>query len=283
MLAERLPEDAARRLFIAREGETHSHQAMRWAYENVYGPHPPDSASNSNPTSLSEPSSAGDPSQTPPPSDSDEDDDDDYEEPPLLLFLDSLLAHLMAFGTRACVVGFIAWTYFDRVTKHRLEWQRENNAMNPSATEDFRTKIFGCFDNLDYACLGVWCFIPRVADTHHAVGVWPFWQTVGVLIGIDLASMLISFIIPGSGALLVMGLRAGFLTVSRGKLRAAMGKNPDVKPIDAFFWCCCPCCTAIQEAREVDRETQTTATCCCALSSKRDGLLVGDAVSSEGI
>mmetsp|Transcript_24035 Transcript_24035/g.55850 ORF Transcript_24035/g.55850 Transcript_24035/m.55850 type:complete len:184 (+) Transcript_24035:420-971(+) len=182
-------------------------------------------------------------------------------------------------------MALVAWFYAERVTKKRDEWSREGNT---HTQEDFRTSAWGCFDSLDYCSAGMWCFLPRVADTASAVGVWTFWQTIGIIIGIDFVGMLITVILQGQlgyfGSLISPVGKIVFFTVTRGKIRGALGLDPSFKPMDVFLWCCCPCCAAIQEAREIDGETQTKFQCCCAVTTKKEAeLLVGDAVQRQGV
>jgi len=182
------------------------------------------------------------------------------------------------------VMVLAAYLYSVRVTKKRAEWQGKGGSVNRQTNGYFRTGICGCLDSLDYCCASLWCFLPRVADTASAVGVRSFWQTVGVIIGIDVLGMLVGLAVWGvlGGVVAAVG-RIAFLAVTRVKIRRALGLHPSMTPSDVLLWCCCPCCAAIQEAREVDSATGTKFQWCCAVTTRDDAqLLVGEAVQSQG-
>jgi len=176
----------------------------------------------------------------------------------------------------------VVWLYYSRVTKYRQPWTpRESQSSSNSA--DFSVKCQGCCEDGDYFAAGCCCLLLRAADTVHAVGVWSFWPFVGVYLGVQTVGSVVDIFFPGVGMLLSWTAQAGIFAVSRAKVRGALGLSTNVTPYDAAVWCFCCWCAAIQEAREVDRATDTELVFCCRMAKVGQGgsILVGEAVGLE--
>mmetsp|Transcript_11447 Transcript_11447/g.26478 ORF Transcript_11447/g.26478 Transcript_11447/m.26478 type:complete len:309 (-) Transcript_11447:128-1054(-) len=210
-------------------------------------------------------------------------DNDWADENPGLILL-FRLAPLIVAVIVLIVALVISFAYNARVTSKRSSFVQRPQGTPSSTGADFTTPPFGCCDDTDYCILGACCFSQRYADTLQAVGVMSYWPVVLALTLMDVL-VVASYAspLPVNPILLLYWLRPIFLMMMRGKIRAAIGKNPSTDLFDVIFWCCCGCCAAVQEAREVDRETNTKVTaCCCALTQLEPSTVVGQPVTVGG-
>jgi len=147
---------------------------------------------------------------------------------------------------------------------------------------DFSVGCFDCCSDMQYCLHGCCCSGCRWADTMQAAGIMDYYPAVLVVVG---SSMMISVAlqvlqvavaaatqvtVPLSGlSAPIMGL---FFMWFRQKLRVKL--NPAAQPfadsgqaaMDCLSYCCCSCCSVIQDAREVDKASGVRVDCCCKLT-----------------
>lgn len=126
----------------------------------------------------------------------------------------------------------------------------------------FKYAACDCFGDC-HACLHVFfCPIVRIADTYSAAGLVQYWLMILFII---LAKFLDFFLIIFSCIM---------LTTYRGRLRSRIMGRGDAGLCgkecyqDFLCWVCCGCCTAIQEAREIDDATGVRVNCFCNMVKK---------------
>jgi len=181
--------------------------------------------------------------------------------------------------------------YFQRVTSQRDAYvppegsslQQQGEPAAP-LRKHFRAPFCSCMDDMSYCLHGCFCMIPRQADSAAAAGVWDYWHLVLVAIGLHMVGPIAGLLIPFGDLLTWAGMAYIFGSL-RAKLRARVGGDPGMTLGDFCTWCCCPCCAAIQEAKEIDIETRTRVDVCCHLVKDADGSvpLVGNAVEARTV
>jgi len=151
------------------------------------------------------------------------------------------------------------------------------------AGKDFKYDTFACCDNFSYCLYGWCCLDARIADTLSTAQIGTYWSVVLVWVGVvafgqgisavlQVLAMVLNlnsdlFVQVGSLANLAAGvLLAAWLADKRRALRRKLGDTADDKfMMDCVCFWCCSCCTAIQDARQVDEASNTKVECCLKL------------------
>mmetsp|Transcript_96810 Transcript_96810/g.172235 ORF Transcript_96810/g.172235 Transcript_96810/m.172235 type:complete len:341 (-) Transcript_96810:125-1147(-) len=128
---------------------------------------------------------------------------------------------------------------------------------------DFHFTLFSCCEDGQAArtcCTACMCPSLRAADTYAAAGLLPFWRTILIFVGIQVAAVLVGFGMPDDSSyeptsaafLAIACVFVGYRQALREKLGAPQGRQTSVFIKDWLAWACCQSCVITQEAREVD-------------------------------
>eukprot|EP00403_Amphidinium_massartii_P016089 CAMPEP_0178428014 /NCGR_PEP_ID=MMETSP0689_2-20121128/30050_1 /TAXON_ID=160604 /ORGANISM="Amphidinium massartii, Strain CS-259" /LENGTH=349 /DNA_ID=CAMNT_0020049755 /DNA_START=45 /DNA_END=1094 /DNA_ORIENTATION=+ len=109
--------------------------------------------------------------------------------------------------------------------------------------QDLRQDL--CLCCMSWCCLGI-----RWADTVSSWKVMPgtFWTAIVTLIILEILAPL-----TGGLSMLIMFV---IFVYMRQRIRGVFGHargNCYTLSVDCLAWCCCPCCSTVQEAREVEK------------------------------
>lgn len=180
------------------------------------------------------------------------------------------------------IVAAIAFCYKTGITDKRQPWQGcpPSHSLSQMGGR-FKYDTFQCCDNTQYTLYGCCCLASRLGDTYTMTNVSPngFWTyivfyeaiyIVGQVLGLVWVIIVYTMDLPRQTQQLQnvffyggQILFAIWLAGKRKELRRALDDpNPDGQC--AMDFCCywwCACCTAIQEARQVDEATNTTIVC----------------------
>jgi len=112
---------------------------------------------------------------------------------------------------------------------------------------DFKHGLFSCFDLPGLSLFTFCCGGIRWADSMRMMGELTFYSAVGIWLG-----MLVLGAVTG-GLFTWVGI-AIIGTMYRQKIRAAFNMKSDnnTTVMDCLGWCCCTCCSIVQEARQVE-------------------------------
>jgi len=112
---------------------------------------------------------------------------------------------------------------------------------------DFKHGLFSCFDLPGLSLFTFCCGGIRWADSMRMMGELTFYSAVGIWLG-----MLVLGAVTG-GLFAWVGI-AIIGTMYRQKIRAAFNMKSDnnTTVMDCLGWCCCTCCSIVQEARQVE-------------------------------
>lgn len=185
-----------------------------------------------------------------------------------------------------------ACLYQNSVTLRRPPFPDE---ASPHLPKDITVPLYVCIDCDCTACLyGIFCHTCRAADTYAAANVIGFWQVIAFgfaqpFIVAVLANLSCFIVIPAGDHessheraewsddydayffLLFFIVHGMFFARQRQKLRWALGghgpRGAGTAMADFISWCCLPCCTSIQEARQVDSVTGVRVSLCCNLTT----------------
>jgi len=181
------------------------------------------------------------------------------------------------------VTYLVACKYKGSITDRRVQWQGLFNDPGLQNGGFWKYDLCTCCQDRDYCLYGFCCLGCRIGDTYTMTNVGPSYMTyIHAFVALEVIAQvftllwtMIAFSLGVEGADNVGSLGyyvgelflAAWLAGQRKKLRQALGDpSPDAHCVMDFclYWWC-GCCTAVQEARQVDEITQTRVTCCLQL------------------
>jgi len=184
-------------------------------------------------------------------------------------------------------VGFV---YKALVTNRRDPFPDPVPAEYSLSDKGFKHGTLGCCGDIHYLLYGCCCLPCRVSDTFDAAAVASYWQTFASFVALwfaaPLLALLVDAMLPSAWFLraplwLALELRwAKHLAQQRKVLRQRLGDKQPEESFwsDLFCFCCCLCCTAIQDARQVDGASGVAVRCCCKLQQRESSVASGDVV-----
>lgn len=186
---------------------------------------------------------------------------------------------------------FAGMLYKRKVTDQRGQLPQPVPEEFSLAQKDFTHGLCGCCQDLQYFLHGWCCMTIRAADTYQAVNVSGFWcvacaflatwaaaQGIGMGISVWLQGEMLAQGRVGQPGLMQQSAQIGWFVADavlaiwlaglRKQLRAKLGDEaPDSKfCMDCLKYWWCGCCTAVQDARQVDGAQGVRVDCCCTLS-----------------
>jgi len=172
-----------------------------------------------------------------------------------------------------------ACRYKSGITDKRVQWQGcpANLGLQPSGGV-WKYGTCDCCQNLDYCLYGYFCLGCRLGDTYTMTSIGPSYMTyihayLAVIVIGQVAALVIGIVgysievdlnqASNLGYYVANACLAYWLSQQRKKLRQQLGDpSPDSHcGMDFILYWFCGCCTAIQEARQVDEITNTKTKC----------------------
>jgi Cys-rich protein (TIGR01571 family) len=161
---------------------------------------------------------------------------------------------------------------------------------NPPGVWKYQT--FDCCQDSHYCLYGLCCLGSRLGDTYEMTGAGPgYWTWVVIFIALQVFARVLNLVfaivlweldvdqqqnVANAGNLfyyIPAIILALWMATRRKELRQRLG-DPNASShfcMDFVCYGCCGCCTAIQEARQVDEATGTKTTCCMKLDQLSPG------------
>jgi len=117
-------------------------------------------------------------------------------------------------------------------------------ASNSFKGEDFKHGVFSCLDEPKLSLCACCCGCLPWADSMDVLGFLGFWIAVLILIGVSLLDTL-------TGGISWL-FAAAMFTYFRQQIRKKFEMKNETIDVakDYLLWLCCPCCSAVQEARQ---------------------------------
>jgi len=157
----------------------------------------------------------------------------------------------------SCLLSLIAYFWHSsRVVKVFEEGKAyEQDSFNG----EFKFGLLDCFSDLNMCCCGMCCPTIRWAETiSYVPGLLSFWMAFALFLGFQMLAEVSSYFSQGAGlvglALILM------LTFYRQQMRKKFQMphgTCSTWTLDCLSYCCCACCTIIQEARHVEAAVQS--------------------------
>lgn len=128
-----------------------------------------------------------------------------------------------------------------------------------ATTKDFKFGLIDWCSNMNICCLACCCAPMRAADTFASIGSMPYWNVIGIWLGIACLTAILPVLSPffqeNSTSLCYLLIASVFFRC-RNDLRKKLGNIQDAdaptQALDCLTWCCCQCCVIAQEARVHD-------------------------------
>eukprot|EP00419_Tripos_fusus_P000230 CAMPEP_0172689064 /NCGR_PEP_ID=MMETSP1074-20121228/22884_1 /TAXON_ID=2916 /ORGANISM="Ceratium fusus, Strain PA161109" /LENGTH=353 /DNA_ID=CAMNT_0013508821 /DNA_START=64 /DNA_END=1125 /DNA_ORIENTATION=- len=157
---------------------------------------------------------------------------DEYT-PVLMMLISSLITLALA---------FLYW-------RHRKPPEFQQDAVRDEGSlKVWRFGLFSCFSDLEICLWACCCPAIRWADTVRCVGLLGFWMAFAIFFSMEVVA-------SNTGQIIIWAVLALLCAAMRQEMRKAYGMHEQggwTYFEDFCLYCCCACCTIIQEARQVE-------------------------------
>lgn len=168
--------------------------------------------------------------------------------------------HVIMLSTLAVyILLFVLCAIIYNCVRMKVQFPQEAGTV---ARGQFRFGLLSCLQDLKLSALACCCLGIRWADTLDKVdnrdngGLLSYWTgilvTVGLMFGYGMLTLVALY--PFAGSVFILAyivIAVGFRQQLRRRVDIPAG-TPRTYAEDCLAWCFCPCCAAVQEAREVE-------------------------------
>jgi len=120
--------------------------------------------------------------------------------------------------------------------------------LDETSFKNWKFGLFDCFSDPEICLWACCCPAIRWADTMRYMGLLGFWIAFAIFFGLEVGA-------STTGEILIWAVLAVVCAGMRQEMRMAYGMNEQggwTYLEDFCLYCCCACCTIIQEARQVE-------------------------------
>lgn len=153
-----------------------------------------------------------------------------------------IFVSILISGLLTSVLAFFYWRY-------RKPPERQPDAVHDEGSfKVWRFGLFGCFSDPEICIWACCCPAIRWADTLRYMGFLGFWIAFAIFCGLET-------VVSTTGQLAVWIVLVIVCVAMRQEMRIAYGMHEQggwTYLEDFLLYCCCSCCTIIQEARQVE-------------------------------
>jgi len=183
----------------------------------------------------------------------------------------NIIAFLVTLTLVTTIQAVYAVGYKKQVTDKRQPLIAVPEGYSLARGQDFKHGTFKCCDELHHCCIGCYCAGARASDTYAAAGVVDYWCLFRAFSAIEnlvcvIKVSVVAGVLPAQLEeplyIIAWSFLCLYLARKRSAFRTKLGGQPSFANDCICFWCC-PGCTIIQDARQLDGAQHVKVECSC--------------------